>query len=177
MDEKKEEKKMVESTESADNKDMGDGIEKKAISEQATAKQEQCSTTETNTASSSAISESLKMDTESTQHSDYTVTSDSKTDSVPDREDSAQQSPLPSEVETTISLPSLPAEPIDIKIIYNKKKYDHTADLNNTILELKADIEKLTGELISDSLTLANNLVCLTLLKCSRQYDALKLKF
>lgn len=39
-----------------------------------------------------------------------------------------------------------PPEPVDIKIIYNKKKYDHITDLNKTILDLKHDIEKLTGE-------------------------------
>ncbi|XP_067928494.1 ubiquitin domain-containing protein UBFD1-like [Watersipora subatra] len=38
-----------------------------------------------------------------------------------------------------------PREPINIKIIYNKKKYDHFIDINCTILELKCDIEKLTG--------------------------------
>jgi len=38
-----------------------------------------------------------------------------------------------------------PPEPIPIKIIYNKKKYEHIADLNSTILDLKQDIEKLTG--------------------------------
>lgn len=41
----------------------------------------------------------------------------------------------------------LPPEPVDIKIIYNKKKYDHSTDLNNTILDLKREIEKLTGKL------------------------------
>ena len=39
-----------------------------------------------------------------------------------------------------------PPEPVDIKIIYNKKKYDHSTDLNNTILDLKREIEKLTGK-------------------------------
>lgn len=39
-----------------------------------------------------------------------------------------------------------PPEPVDIKVLYNKKKYDMTVDSNQTILELKKDIEKLTGK-------------------------------
>ena len=41
--------------------------------------------------------------------------------------------------------PTTPSQPIDIKIIYNKKKYDHSIDINSTIADLKKDVEKLTG--------------------------------
>lgn len=57
-------------------------------------------------------------------------------------------------------------DPIEIKVIYNKKKYDVTTTSNTTILELKKQLQSLLGKYVQkyipwklnfDSLLAINN--------------------
>lgn len=88
---------------------------------------------DTDTGASSQLNPSSPGEDKSTSQCSHT------TENIAESPESPSISPEP---------PALAPELIDIKIIYNKKKYEHSIDLNCTILDLKGDIERLTGKVL-----------------------------